>query len=126
MPHLAVVDDGDEERGGDVEALDQVGADGGRAAGVGHVQARAGGDDARDPRRRRAEHHRVVRQLGTGDRRLAAGAVLRDLEQVDLVGGEAGLQGGRQLGAELRRGACDRGRAGDAVQRGAGELVALA
>jgi hypothetical protein len=61
-----------------------------------------------------------------GDRGLGAAAVLRDLDQVDLVGAEGRLQGGRQLVGDLRGGTgVDRG-AGDAMQRGVGDAFALA
>ena len=45
LAHLAVVGDGHEQGGGDVVALDQLGADELRAARVRHMQARARGDD---------------------------------------------------------------------------------
>jgi hypothetical protein len=45
---------------------------------------------------------------------------------VDLVGRERRLEGGGQLGAELRGRAGVGGRAGDAVERGRGEVFALA
>jgi hypothetical protein len=48
-PDLAVVDDRHEQRRGDVEALDQLGAQQPGARGVGHVQGVAGRDDVRDP-----------------------------------------------------------------------------
>jgi hypothetical protein len=63
--------------------------------------------------------------LGLDARVLAAGAVLGDLEQVDLIGGERRLEGGDQLGRELRGGAGVGGRAGDALERGGGESFAL-
>jgi hypothetical protein len=44
---------------------------------------------------------------------------------VDLIGGERRLEGGDQLGRELRGRAGVGGRAGDAVERGGGERFAL-
>jgi hypothetical protein len=58
--------------------------------------------------------------------RLAAAVVLRDLEQVDLVGSERRREGGGQLGRELRGRAGVGGRARDAVERGRGDVFALA
>jgi hypothetical protein len=65
------------------------------------------------------ERHRV---LG----RLAAAAVLRDIEQVDLIGGERGLERDDQLGGELLVRAGGGRRAGDAAERGRGDVCALA
>jgi hypothetical protein len=63
-----------------------------------------------------AESHLVAGAVAADDR-LAAGAVLRDLEQVELVGGERVLERGRQLVGEGRGRAGARRGAGDAVQR---------
>jgi hypothetical protein len=126
VPHLAAVRDGDEQGGGDVEVLDHLGADLARAAGVWHVQGGAGGDDPRDSGRAAVERHRVARQRGGRDRRLAAAAVLRDLEQVDLVRGQRRLEGVVQRGDELRGAARLGGRARDAARWDGGEDLALA
>jgi hypothetical protein len=79
----------------------------------------------RDGRRAAAEPELVRRQAGRGHRGRAARAVLRDLEQVDLVGGQQLGQRADQLAAELGRRARPRRGAGDAVQRGLGGLTAL-
>jgi hypothetical protein len=90
------------------------------------VQAGPGRDDVGDARRALTEHQRVAGQLWARDRRLPAAAVLRDLEQVDLVGCQRRLEGGGQLGAQLRRGRGGRRGARDAVERRVGEVLALA
>jgi hypothetical protein len=88
------------------------------------VDGRAAGDHARHGRRAALEPQLVGRQAGRRDRRRAAGAVLGDLEQVDLVGGQQLGQRADQLAAELgRRAGLGRG-ASDALQRGLGGLTA--
>jgi hypothetical protein len=84
----------------------------------------AGGDHAGDAGGPPVEPDAVGRQARGGDRRQAAGAVLRDLEQIDPVDGQLLGQRGDQLAAQLGGRAGVRRGAGDAVQRGLGGLTA--
>ena len=99
-PHLAAVCDGDEQRRLDAVVVHQRGADDVAAAGVRHVQRRAGGHGVRDAGRA-VQRQTVIGQRGVVDRGLAAAAVLRDLDQVQLVGAQLGPQGVGQRRAEL-------------------------
>jgi hypothetical protein len=121
---LAVVRDGHEEGGGDVEGLDQLAADLAGDAGVGHVHGGARRQHAGDGGGPAVEPDVVARQAGRRDGGQAAGAVLGDLEQVDAVDGQPLGERGDQLAAQLGRRARLRRGAGDAVQRALGGVTA--
>jgi hypothetical protein len=87
------------------------------------VQARTRRDHGRDARRIARKRQAVVLAAG-GGRGLAARAVLRDLEQVDLVDGEGLVERADQLGAELNGGTRSRRGARDAMQRSEGAVGA--
>jgi hypothetical protein len=113
VANLAVVGDRHEEDGGGVERLDQLAADLVRGARIRHALALPRGDHLRG-----AGGAAVELQVVLGG--VAAGPVLRDLEQVDLVDRQRLRERADQRTAELGGGTglC-RGR-GDAVQRGLG------
>ena len=82
VAHLALADDGHEQRGGDVEPLGHLLPYGSVVAAVGRDLRAARADDAGDRGRRAAERHAVLGLLLAA---LAHGPVLGDLEAVHEV-----------------------------------------
>jgi hypothetical protein len=124
---LAAPRDRHEEQRDGAEAIDEVGADLRRVAGVDDVERRAGRDHALRPGRAAVERLDVARRLhavGVHDVAVAAAGALGDLEQQHLVDGERLVEGRRQLGVERLRALRLGGRAGDPVH--AGEATARA
>ena len=111
---LAAPANGHEQRGGDVEALDELGPQVGRTRRVEHMERQPGGGHARRAGRALVEHGGVAQReeaVGGQHPRLAA-ATLADLEQLRLVDLQRQPERSAQLAMQrlhvrgLARGAC--------------------